>query len=96
MKKSTLVSIVGASVLAVGASTIAVGAAFGTGVTTCAGHTATITSSADVVYGTSGADVIVVPTHGETGWRHAIFGSVAERVVRLAPCPVIVVRQPKG
>lgn len=44
----------------------------------------------------SGADVIVIATHGETGWRHAIFGSVAERVVRLAPCPVLTVRQPKG
>lgn len=44
----------------------------------------------------AGADVIVIATHGETGWRHAIFGSVAERVVRLAPCPVLTIRQPKG
>jgi nucleotide-binding universal stress UspA family protein len=39
-----------------------------------------------------GADVIVISTHGETGWRHALFGSVAERVVQLAPCPVLTVR----
>ena len=39
-----------------------------------------------------GADVIVIATHGETGWRHALFGSVAERVVRLAGCPVLTVR----
>jgi nucleotide-binding universal stress UspA family protein len=44
----------------------------------------------------SGADVIVIATHGETGWRHAIFGSVAERVVRLAPCPVLTIRQPRS
>lgn len=43
-----------------------------------------------------GADVIVIATHGETGWRHALFGSVAERVVRLAPCPVLTVRPAKG
>ena len=39
-----------------------------------------------------GADVIVISTHGATGWRHALFGSVAERVVQLAPCPVLTVR----
>lgn len=42
-----------------------------------------------------GADVIVIGTHGETGLAHALFGSVAERVVRLAGCPVITVRPPK-
>jgi nucleotide-binding universal stress UspA family protein len=41
------------------------------------------------------ADVIVIATHGETGWRHALFGSVAERVVRLARCPVLTVRPPR-
>lgn len=39
-----------------------------------------------------GADVIVIGTHGETGLAHALFGSVAERVVRLAGCPVMTVR----
>jgi nucleotide-binding universal stress UspA family protein len=48
------------------------------------------------IAGESGADVIVIATHGETGWRHAIFGSVAERVVQLASCPVLTIRQPRG
>jgi nucleotide-binding universal stress UspA family protein len=37
-------------------------------------------------------DLIVVGTHGRTGIRHAFVGSVAERVVRAAPCPVLTVR----
>jgi nucleotide-binding universal stress UspA family protein len=41
------------------------------------------------------ADLIVIGTHGETGWRHALFGSVAERVVRQAACPVLAVRPAK-
>lgn len=40
------------------------------------------------------ADVIVCGTHGRTGLKHAIFGSVAEKVVRKAPCPVLSVRHP--
>jgi len=40
-------------------------------------------------------DLIVIATHGMTGWRHLVFGSVAEKVVRLAPCPVLTVRAPK-
>ena len=38
-----------------------------------------------------GADLIVMGTHGRTGVAHFILGSVAERVVRLAPCPVLTV-----
>jgi universal stress protein A len=38
-----------------------------------------------------GADVIVVGTHGRTGLAHVVLGSVAERVVRRAPCPVLTV-----
>jgi nucleotide-binding universal stress UspA family protein len=38
------------------------------------------------------ADMIVISTHGDTGWRHLAFGSVAEKVVRLAQCPVLSVR----
>ena len=37
-------------------------------------------------------DVIVMGTHGRTGIKHLLLGSVAERVVRLAPCPVLTVR----
>ena len=39
------------------------------------------------------ADLIVMATHGYTGLKHALIGSTAERVVRHAPCPVLVVRQ---
>jgi universal stress protein A len=39
------------------------------------------------------ADLIILATHGYTGVKHALLGSVAERVVRLAPCPVLVVRE---
>ena len=39
------------------------------------------------------ADVVVIATHGRTGFRHLIFGSVAERVVRECPCPVLSVRE---
>jgi nucleotide-binding universal stress UspA family protein len=37
------------------------------------------------------ADVIVMGTHGRTGFRRAILGSVAARVVALATCPVLTV-----
>ena len=37
-------------------------------------------------------DLIVMATHGRTGLEHAILGSVAEKVVRLAPCPVLTVK----
>jgi universal stress protein A len=38
-------------------------------------------------------DLIVIATHGYTSWRHLCIGSTAERVVRTAPCPVLVVRE---
>ena len=38
------------------------------------------------------ADMIVMGTHGRTGMEHILLGSVAEKVVRLAPCPVVTVR----
>jgi universal stress protein A len=41
-----------------------------------------------------GCDLIVVGTHGRTGLARAALGSVAEAVVRSAPCPVLVVRRP--
>jgi nucleotide-binding universal stress UspA family protein len=39
-----------------------------------------------------GSDLIVLATHGHTGLAHALVGSVAERVLRSAPCPVLTVR----
>ena len=38
------------------------------------------------------ADLIVMATHGRTGLTHVLMGSVAERVVRMAPCAVLVTR----
>lgn len=37
-------------------------------------------------------DLIIIATHGHTGIEHVLFGSTAEKVVRKAPCPVLVVR----
>ena len=39
-------------------------------------------------------DLIVIGTHGRTGISHVMLGSVAEKVVRKAPCPVLTVRMP--
>lgn len=41
-------------------------------------------------------DLIVMGTQGRTGLAHAFLGSVAERVVRYAPCPVLTVKPPQG
>jgi len=40
----------------------------------------------------NGADMIVIATHGMTGWHKLVFGSVAEKVVKTAACPVLVLR----
>jgi nucleotide-binding universal stress UspA family protein len=40
------------------------------------------------------ADLVVIGTHGRGGINRALLGSVADRVVRLAPCPVLTVREP--
>jgi nucleotide-binding universal stress UspA family protein len=40
-------------------------------------------------------DLIVMGTHGRRGMTHLLLGSVAERVVRTAPCAVLTVRQPR-
>lgn len=37
-------------------------------------------------------DMIVMNTHGRTGLQHAVLGSIAEKVVRYAPCPVLTIR----
>jgi universal stress protein A len=41
-------------------------------------------------------DLIVMGTHGRTGMEHLLLGSVAEKVLRLAPCPVLTVPVKKG
>jgi nucleotide-binding universal stress UspA family protein len=40
-------------------------------------------------------DLLVIATHGRTGLGHVILGSVAERIVREAPCPVLTLRSPE-
>lgn len=40
-------------------------------------------------------DLLVLGTHGRTGLAHFLLGSVAERVVRSSPCPVLTVRHPE-
>jgi universal stress protein A len=52
-------------------------------------------ASIEIVDAAKGLDVdlIVIATHGYTGWKHFAIGSTAERVVRAAPCPVLVVRE---
>lgn len=46
-------------------------------------------------YAREGIDVIVMGTHGRGLMGHLLMGSVAERVVRIAPCPVLTVRHPE-
>jgi universal stress protein A len=41
---------------------------------------------------TESIDLIIMGTHGRTGLEHILIGSVAERVIRKAPCPVLTVR----
>ena len=40
-------------------------------------------------------DLIVMGTHGRTGLAHMLIGSTAEKVVRMAPCPVLTVKHPE-
>lgn len=42
------------------------------------------------------ADLIIMGTHGRTGLNRLLLGSVADRVIRLAPCPVLTVRKPEA
>lgn len=41
-------------------------------------------------------DLIVMATHGRTGLSHVLMGSVTEKVLRHAPCPVLAIRNPQG
>ena len=43
-----------------------------------------------------GADVIVMGTRGLAGLKHVLLGSVAERTIRTAPCPVITIKEEQG
>lgn len=42
------------------------------------------------------ADLVVMGTRGNTGIKHALLGSVAERTLRLAPCSVLTVKEPQA
>ena len=42
-----------------------------------------------------GVNLIVMGTHGRSGFAHLLMGSVSERVVQTAPCPVLTVRHPE-
>jgi nucleotide-binding universal stress UspA family protein len=44
----------------------------------------------------TGADLVVMGTHGRRGVAHVVIGSVAEKVVRLSPVPVLTVRSAQG
>jgi nucleotide-binding universal stress UspA family protein len=57
------------------------------------GHAATVIVEAAEALG---VDLIVLSTHGHTGWDRLLMGSTAEQVVRRAACPVFVVRKPRG
>jgi nucleotide-binding universal stress UspA family protein len=37
----------------------------------------------------------VITTHGESGWQKFLFGSVTEKVIRMATCPVLTIQQPE-
>jgi nucleotide-binding universal stress UspA family protein len=41
------------------------------------------------------ADMVVISTHGLTGWHPLFFGSIAEKVIKLVSCPVLLLRTPK-
>jgi|SRR5580658_1790691 nucleotide-binding universal stress UspA family protein len=41
------------------------------------------------------ADLVVISTHGLTGWHPLFFGSIAEKVMKLVACPVLLLRTPK-
>jgi nucleotide-binding universal stress UspA family protein len=40
-------------------------------------------------------DMVVISTHGISGWHPLLFGSIAEKIVRLVPCPLLLLRSTK-
>jgi nucleotide-binding universal stress UspA family protein len=40
-------------------------------------------------------DMVIISTHGTSGWRPTVFGSIAEKVIRLAECPILLLRSAK-
>ena len=40
-------------------------------------------------------DLVVVATHGRSGLKHALIGSVAEKIVQMPPCPALTVKHPE-
>ena len=42
------------------------------------------------------SDLLVISTHGLSGWRPIVFGSIAEQVTKLVECPVLLLRTPKS
>ncbi len=63
----------------------------------CESHLIAQTPSAAIVEAAEqiGADLIVMGTRGLSGLKHILLGSVAERTVRVAPCPVMTVKGDK-
>ena len=65
----------------------------------------TVKTSVEVGYDVAGTileaietdkiDQVVISTHGVSGWYPTVFGSIAEKVIKLAPCPVLLLRTPK-
>ena len=57
----------------------------------CEGYPATVIEDEAIE---QRADLIVIGTHGLSGLKHMLLGSIAERVVQKAPCPVLTVKLP--
>jgi nucleotide-binding universal stress UspA family protein len=65
----------------------------------------TVKTSVEVGYDVAGTileaidsnkiDQVIISTHGVSGWYPTVFGSIAEKVIKLASCPVLLLRTPK-
>ena len=40
-------------------------------------------------------DMVIISTHGITGWHPLVFGSIAEKVIKLVECPLLLLRSAK-